>query len=172
MESNALLDYISVKVSKFMAEKILKDLSFIDVLLHLLYDLIIAIVFFTTLYLLMKYSIPLLDGLVSQPIDINEMLPTTMAEFFSIKYGWVTFMLISTLVPTFMHLVIALGAVLLKVFPAQNALMELERYQEGQEAMLESSAHYFTRIFFGKVFFSFMILGIIFLIIHTVKAHC
>jgi len=156
--TNSLLDYISLKISKYMSEQIMQDNTILTVLLHLLADLIIAIILLLSLALFLHFSVELLNMFLDEPIPMKEMLIATWNDPFSVKNGWITFMLFSTLLPTFVHLVLALGALFIAIMPSEQSLKELKMYNKGQEALLESSAHYFTRIAFMQTFFSFVIL--------------
>jgi len=167
--TNSILDYISLKISLYMAREILVDKSIIKVFLHLLADLMVAIILLLGLALFLYFSIELFNDYSTENIPIKEMLNSAYHDPFSLKNGWITFMLLSTLVPTFVHLVIAMGALLIEIFPAQKSLEKLQAYTKGEEATLESSAHYFTRILFLQVLFSFAIVGaIIYLILYLV----
>jgi len=156
--ANSILDYISLKVSKYMAEQIMQDNTILTILLHLLTDLIIAIILLLSLALFLHFSVELLNIFIVKPIPMKEMLIATWNDPFSLKNGWITFMLFSTLVPTFVHLVLALGALFIAIMPSAQSLKELKMYNKGQEALLESSAHYFTRIAFMQTLFAFVIL--------------
>lgn len=159
---NALLDYISLRISLFMANKILKDVSLIKALLHLLIDTIVAISFIYLLATFIYLSITLLNGYIDSPIPIKEILVATKTDPFNIENGWISFMLISTLVPTFVHFTIALGALLIEVIPSQRALRDLSIYeQRGEKALLDNASHYFTRIFFAEIVLGVMIIGLI-----------
>ncbi|CAA6825403.1 MAG: Unknown protein [uncultured Sulfurovum sp.] len=159
--TNSLLDYISLKISKYMAEQIMSDNSILTVLLHLLADIIIAIIFLLALALFLHFSIEILNIFIDEPIPMKAMLIATWHDPFSIENGWITFMLLSTLIPTIIHLVLALGALFIAIMPSTKSLENLKRYNKGQEALLESAAHYFTRIAFLQTFFSFVILALL-----------
>jgi hypothetical protein len=159
--TNSLLDYISLKISKYMAKQIIEDNSILTILLHILADLIIAILLLLNLALFLHFSVMGLNMFIDNPIPMREMLLSTWDDPFSIKNGWITFMLLSTLVPTVVHLVLALGALFVAIMPSSKSLKELKIYNKGQEALLENAAHYFTRIAFMQTFFSFVILVLI-----------
>jgi len=144
-----------------MAEQIIEDNSILTVLLHLLADVIIAIIFLLGLALFLYFSVEILNTFTGETINMKEMLVATYHDPFSLKNGWITFMLLSTLVPTMVHLVLALGALFIGLMPSSKSLNNLKKYNKGQEALLESAAHYFTRIAFMQTFFSFVILFLI-----------
>lgn len=160
---NALLDYISLKVSLFMAKKVLRDASILKVLFHLLVDTLIAIAFLYMLALFLYFSIDFLNGFIDKKIPIHEIFLGETGiknEPFNLQSGWITFMLMSTLVPTFMHFIIAFGALLIEVFPSQKALNDLNIYEQKQEAaLLDTASHYFTRIFFAEILLGFGMIG-------------
>jgi len=144
-----------------MAKQIIKDNSLRTVLLHLLADVIIAITFLLYLGLCLYFSVEMSNTFIGETMKMKEMLIATYHDPFSLKNGWITFMLLSTLVPTIVHLVIALGALFIELMPSSKSLNNLKKYNKGQEALLESAAHYFTRIAFMKTFFALLILLLI-----------
>jgi hypothetical protein len=149
-----------------MAKKILRDVSVLKALFHLLLDTLIAIVFLYTLAIFLYYSIDVLNSYAKSDISVEKIFlddeTGVRAEPFSLQNGWITFMLMSTLIPTFVHFIIALGAFLIEIIPSQKALMHLNLYERKKEpALLDKASHYFTRIFFAEIVLGFGIIGAI-----------
>lgn len=155
---NGFIDYSSVKISKYMSTQILKNDSILTILFHILIDLVIAVILLLILVFLLYFSTEILNQFIDKSIPIKKILLATWNNPFSLENGWITFMLLSTILPTMIHFVLALGALIVAIIPSEKSLKKLKTYTKGQEELLESAAHYFTRIAFIQTFFSFIIL--------------
>jgi hypothetical protein len=158
---NALLDLISVRVSLYMARLIREDHSFIMALVHFLFDLLIAIVLLGVLYGILDY---LLSNHGKEINPLGSILTQPLSE----ENGWIAFMLLSTIIPTFVHFVVVVGAFIAELLPRQKALQDILAYHEGEDAMLERPARYLTTIDLSKWIVALILVGLIGLVIYEI----
>ena len=114
---NAILDFVSLTISRYFSRKIANGESLFLILFHLLLDLVLAIVFFVGLAYILYYGVELFNILVDKKlqIPIGKMLVDAIKEPFALKNAWITFMLFSTLIPTLLHILLALVSFLLQI---------------------------------------------------------
>jgi len=114
---NAILDFLSLTISRYFSRKIANGESLFLILFHLLLDLVLAIVFFVGLAYILYYGVELFNILVDKKlqIPIGKMLVDAIKEPFALKNAWITFMLFSTLIPTLLHILLALVSFLLQI---------------------------------------------------------
>jgi len=112
---NASFDYISMIVSRYYSQKMLKDTK-IELLGHLLIDLLIAIV----LLILLAYSLYAVVELTNIYfikkeelfIPIEAYKHQLLIDPFARDVLWITLMFVSTLIPTLLHLILGLYSLL------------------------------------------------------------
>jgi len=112
---NTSFDYISMIVSRYYSQKMLKDTK-IELLGHLLVDLVIAIV----LLILLAYSLYAVVELTNIYIIKKEELFIPIEAYkhqllidpFARDVLWITLMFVSTLIPTLLHLILGLYSLL------------------------------------------------------------
>jgi len=140
---NALLDFLSFTISRYFFSKIAKGDSVLWIILHIMIDFALAFVFLGALYLMLYGSIEFFNSLVDTElqIPINIMLKNTLNNPFGLDNLWITFMLLSTLLPTFVHLLLALVSVLLYVTNSAKWYANLiKNSKESESQKMKASA--------------------------------
>ena len=133
---NAILDFISLTVSRYFSQKIADGESIFLIIFHLLLDLILAVILFVGLAYILYYGIELFNALVDKnlQIPIKEMLTDTIKEPFALKNAWITFMLLSTLIPTLLHILLAISTFGLQITKLSPFYAKLIGESEGRES--------------------------------------
>jgi hypothetical protein len=125
---NAIFDYISMYFSRFFAQQILKTNSKLKIFVDALLDLIIAIILLyllaETLYFVLNLANVYLIKDETMFIPIDPYKEQILLNPFHQDILWITFMLISTLIPTILHMFLATYA-LLAYFVTKPHLHEL-----------------------------------------------
>ncbi len=108
---NGFVDFVSFGISRLLGQKILKDRTFKAFLWHFVIDFVAAVILLVILVFGICFSVELFNNLVVKKPDLMINLPQLIDGARKAPLGpeglWVTFMLFSTLVPTFAHFVIA-----------------------------------------------------------------
>ena len=121
---NAMLDFLSTALSRYLGEKLLTDLSAKKVwvvVARSFIDIVFAFCAFVVLglgiYMMIALASFYLDVIDAQDVvlDANAILNSWLHDPWS-EYLWITFMLISTFVPTFVHLSIVVASLVSWVF--------------------------------------------------------
>ena len=130
---NGILDFISLSLSRYFSRKILNENLFL-IVIHLILDFIFALLFLVALVFLLKYSIGLFNSLVDTKLQIPlaTMIDNAINNPWSIENAWVSFMLLSTLVPTLLHILLALVSILLYV--TRTSYWFIHHVEESQTA--------------------------------------
>jgi len=140
---NALLDFLSFTISRYFFQKIAKGESIWKIMIHIILDFILAIVFFIALWMLLYFGIGLFNSLVETKlqIPIETMLTDTLKNPFGLNNLWITFMLLSTLLPTFVHLILAVISLALYVTKtAKWYALLIEEASESESKKMKASA--------------------------------
>ncbi len=148
--TNGAMDFISFLISRILGRKIEKDEKICSFLWHFAIDFIAAV----TLLVLLIFGITFLTEIfniliIKNPklmINLPEIIENAKAEPWGAKGLWITLMLISTLIPTFSHFIIAfVGAYTLYFTPAkirEAIALKIEQKKSPQDLTL--SALYFA----------------------------
>lgn len=139
---NALLDFISLSISRYFSRKIVNDNNIFWIIIHLLIDFLLAILFLLALAGILYYSIELFNTVVDKKLQINigNMLYATVQNPFSIENAWISFMLLSTLLPTLLHLLLALVSIVLYVTKSTDwFVMHIDKSQKSESKQIITS---------------------------------
>lgn len=131
---NAILDYFSLSISRFFAKRILKD-SALKILFHIILDILVAISSFVLLFIFLYLSIEYMNTVVDNEklnVPILEMMLNALIEdpLNYKEYGWISFMLFSTLIPTLLHVIIAIFGLIVFIYPKTEIKNHLLNYKE------------------------------------------
>lgn len=139
---NAILDFISLTLSRYFSRKILNENLFL-ILFHLILDFLFAVISLILLLVALYYSIELFNAMIGKElqIPIYSMLDSTLKNPFSLENAWITFMLLSTLIPTLLHILLALISILLYVTRTTDwFITRIEESQKSENKRIETSA--------------------------------
>jgi len=114
--TNATLDWVSWCVSRWLAAKLVGNRGWVRIFGHLFADLVLATMFLFTMAAILPMAFAATDQLgqfanASQRIGISAQLGRTVVSPFGPNGIWITVMLLSTLVPTVLHMGAALAAI-------------------------------------------------------------
>lgn len=112
---NAQFDFVSLSISRYFSNKIANDNSILLILIHLLLDIVFAVILLLILVNFLYHAIEYINGFIDlkKSIPIKNILFNTMQNPFSLDNIWVTSMLFSTLLPTLIHFLLAVVTFLL-----------------------------------------------------------
>jgi hypothetical protein len=120
--ANALLDWLSWAISRALGREILRRQSWATVLKHGLLDAVLAVVLLVLLAMLLAAGIEAVNlwfaGQGSKPpVDAARLLDGARDQPFGPGGLWVTMMLVSTLIPTLLHVFSLCLALLTRLTP-------------------------------------------------------
>ena len=139
-------DWISWGVSRALGRVILRLHYPLKSIAVALIDMLLAIVFLVSLTACLTIGIETINfyfkyfGL-SPPVSIKIFIEAAAANPFGPKGIWVTLMLFSTLVPTFLHFIIALAGTFTRVLPIKWRRGLAEMLEEEESQIVQSAAH-------------------------------
>jgi len=139
---NGILDFISLSISRYFSQKILNENLFL-ILFHLVLDFIFALIFLFVLMALLYYSIDFFNTFIDEKlqIPIDKMIYATLQNPFSLDNLWITFMLLSTLIPTLLHIILALASLLLYITKTTDWLIhQIEEGQKSEAKQMKATA--------------------------------
>ncbi len=153
---NGMLDYISWAISRFLGEQILRHQSFSRIVMHVLLDMVVAILLLLVLTFLLTFGLEVINRFVLEPlqipIDISGMMEQTMQSPLGQDGLWISFMLFSTLIPTMLHFGVALSSLSTLYFTTKNYRKRLiEVLKEDVLAKLDVPCLYFAFYFTNSI---------------------
>jgi hypothetical protein len=110
---NGLMDFISLWISRLLGRDILNRSGIGVFLTHIAFDLVAAVMLLCLLALGICFLVETFNLFIVRnsimTINISELIRNAMQVPFSARGLWITLMLFSTLLPTFIHVIVALA---------------------------------------------------------------
>lgn len=172
---NGIFDYISLAISRKLSYRILKKRSFKTILIHIAIDLFLAIILLVFLISFIVIGTGLFDIYINSPdrqFDTQKIINITYQRPLSLDGGlWVTVMIFSTLIPTLVHVLMALSGIFTFLTPERiriNLIKKLREYKKKKSrVLLTMPAMYFPSIYTLSILSFLIILGTFVLIVNT-----
>lgn len=107
---NSQFDFVSLSISRYFSKKIANDNSVLLIFIHLLLDIFFAVMLLLILVNFLYNAIEYINRFVdiNKSISIKDIFLNTMQNPFSLDNIWITAMLLTTLLPTLIHFLLAI----------------------------------------------------------------
>lgn len=154
---NGFMDFVSLGISRILSKKIYEDIkhgTYKAIILHLAIDLVAAVLLLVFLVFTVCFGTQLFNIFVAKEpelfIDLSVLIKSAKQSPFGPDGLWITLMLLSTLVPTFAHFVIAFAGTF-TVFTTPKLRNKLADLLEQKRNALPA-LYYTGKILFGLLF--------------------
>jgi len=120
---NALFDFFSLTISRILSKKIIEqDTTMKQRFFHLFLDLCFAILFLIILGIFLYYGIYFFNKFIPEELNIpiESIISNWKKNPFDLNNIWITFMFMSTLIPTILHFLLGLLAIILTTTTISN----------------------------------------------------
>ena len=166
---NAAVDWISWGVSRYLGMKIinLKNINLMEMISHLIIDIILAIVLLFLLALIIVISFEIVNFLfhffhgTEVAVDIRKVAEAASIEPWGVDGLWLTLMLLTTIIPTALHLSLSVyGLLTIGHNNLRKYVLNLIS-DSASHSDLAKASMYFSANYLISIFIVFLTLGVL-----------